>query len=157
MRITIFVFLFCLSACVSTPVPVEDKTYTKAFKASFDEVWRATQQAVISYPLKVNNMEQGTIQTTLVRSHTYFKPPHLDKKHAGGYRYDLQITLIKDSKHITSVHLQKRLQVYKDFISKPIDLISDGLEETALLYRIEREIEIDRKLTKESNTLSNRN
>lgn len=142
-------FLF-LPACVSTPTPQEDKIYTKSFRASFDEVWRAAQQAVISYPLKVNNMEQGTIQTTLLRSHTYFKPPHLEKKHAGGYRYDLQLTLIKESKTITAVSLQKKLQVYKDFISKPVDLISDGLEETALLYRIEREIEIDRNLTKQS-------
>ncbi len=144
--------LFILTGCVSTPSLEEDKAYTKSFRASFDEVWRAAQQAVISYPLKVNNMEQGTIQTTLLRSHTYFKPPHLEKRHAGGYRYDLQLTLIKESKTITAVSLQKKLQVYKDFISKPVDLVSDGLEESALLYRIEREIEIDRNLTKQSSS-----
>jgi hypothetical protein len=138
------------TACVSTPLPKENKSYEREFLANFDEVWRASQQAVISYPLKINNMEQGLIQTTPLRSHVYFKPPHLAQKHAGGYRYDLNITLLKTAPKRTKVSLQKNLQVYRDFISQPENLISDGLEEAAILYRIQREIEIDRALVKES-------
>lgn len=146
-KIYFALFLF-LANCVSTPIPVDNKTYEKKMRASFDEVWRAAQQAVITYPLKVNNMEQGVIQTTLLRSHTYFKPPHLGKKHASGYRYDLSLNLLKESPNETTVSIHKNLQVYRDFISKPEDLTSDGLEEAMLLYRIEREIEIDRAIAK---------
>jgi hypothetical protein len=145
-----FFVLSGLSACVSTPLPTENKIYERVFLADYDEVWRASQQAVISYPLKINNMEQGLIQTTPLRSHVYFKPPHLSQKHAGGYRYDLSVTILKMAPKKTKVSLEKNLQVYRDFISQPENLISDGLEETAILYRIQREIEMDRLLVKES-------
>jgi hypothetical protein len=139
---------------VSTPTPVE-KNYERKFRASFDEVWRACQQAIISYPLKVNNMEQGVIQTTMLRSHTYFRPPHIPKKHASGYRYSLSFNLLKDSEKETTISIHKNLLVYRDFISKPEDLTSDGLEEAILLYRIQREIEIDRSILKASKSKTN--
>lgn len=155
MRKLCFVFLiFNLLGCVSTPVPVE-KNYERKFRATFDEVWRACQQAIISYPLKVNNMEQGVIQTTMLRSHTYFRPPHISKKHASGYRYSLNFNLLKESDKETSISIHKNLLVYRDFISKPEDLTSDGLEEAILLYRIQREIEIDRAVLKTSKSKTN--
>lgn len=146
--------MLSLLGCVSTPIPVE-KNYERKFRASFDEVWRACQQAIISYPLKVNNMEQGVIQTTMLRSHTYFRPPHISKKHASGYRYSLSFNLLKESEKETTISIHKNLLVYRDFISKPEDLTSDGLEEAILLYRIQREIEIDRSILKASKSKSN--
>ena len=143
-----------LTACVSSPTPVE-KNYERKFRASFDEVWQARQQAIISYPLKVNNMEQGIIQTTMLRNHTYFRPPHISKKHASGYRYSLSFNLLKESEKETSLSIHKNLLVYRDFISKPEDLTSDGLEEAVLLYRIQREIEIDRSIVKTSKSKAN--
>ena len=142
------------TSCVSAPTPVE-KNYERKFRASFDEVWRACQQAIISYPLKVNNMEQGVIQTTMLRSHTYFRPPHISKKHASGYRYSLSFNLLKESEKETTISIHKNLLVYRDFISKPEDLTSDGLEEAILLYRIQREIEIDRSILKASKSKAN--
>jgi hypothetical protein len=155
MRHLPLIFLqLTLLSCVSAPVPVE-KNYERKFRASFDEVWRACQQAIISYPLKVNNMEQGAIQTTMLRSHTYFRPPHIAKKHASGYRYTLHFNLIKNSDKETTLSIHKKLLVYRDFISKPEDLISDGLEESILLYRIQREIEIDRQILKVTKSKAN--
>ena len=155
IRTLFFALFVCnLMSCVSAPIPVE-KNYERKFRASFDEVWRACQQAIISYPLKVNNMEQGVIQTTMLRSHTYFRPPHISKKHASGYRYSLSFNLLKDSEKETTISIHKNLLVYRDFISKPEDLTSDGLEEAILLYRIQREIEIDRSIVKASKSKPN--
>ncbi len=148
MRLFTLLFIMLTAACVSSPLPEENRAYERTFRADFDQTWRACQQAVISYPLKINNMEQGTIQSTILRSHVYFKPPHLGKKHAGGYRYDISINLIKEADQLTKVSIEKNLQVYRDFVSKPENLISDGLEENALLYRIQREIEIDKEISK---------
>ncbi len=155
IRTLLFALFVCnLMSCVSAPIPVE-KNYERKFRASFDEVWRACQQAILSYPLKVNNMEQGVIQTTMLRSHTYFRPPHISKKHASGYRYSLSFNLLKDSEKETTISIHKNLLVYRDFISKPEDLTSDGLEEAILLYRIQREIEIDRSIVKASKSKPN--
>lgn len=141
---------FLFSACVSSPLPTDNKIYEREYKASYEEIWRACQQSVISYPLKINNMEQGLIQTTILRSHVYFKPPHVEKKQAGGYRYDLNITLFKLGPKKTKISIQKNLQLYRDFVSSPESRVSDGLEEENLLYRIQREVEIDRALVKAS-------
>ena len=152
MRFIFFVVLSfgTLTACVSTPVPTENTVYEKEYNASYEEVWRACQQAVLSYPLKINNMEQGLIQTTSLRSHVYFKPPHLTKKQANGYRYDLSFSIFKISAKKTKMSIQKNLQLYRDFVSSPEARVSDGLEEAHLLYRIQREIDIDRLLVKAS-------
>ncbi len=139
-----------LTACVSSPLPTENKIYEREYSATYEEIWRACQQAVISYPLKINNMEQGVIQTTALRSNVYFKPPYLEKKQAGGYRYDLNVTMLKISPKKTKISIQKNLQLYRDFVSNPESRVSDGLEEENLLYRIQREVDIDRALVKAS-------
>lgn len=148
-------FLSMFSACVSAPQPNQEKNYEKEFKATFEEVWRASQQAMISYPLKVNNMEQGLIQTTALKNSVQFKSPIDTKVHAGGHRYDITVSIIKLTEKSTQVKIQKTMQNYRDFISQPEEKISDGMEEQVLLYRISREIEVDRAIVNQSKPKKN--
>jgi len=127
------------------------KSYERQYRASYEETWRAVQQSIISYPLKVNNMDVGQIQTTPIRGTTQFKPPHLSKVSGTGQRYSLTINVMKVSARLTKVTILKDTVVHRDFISQPEEKISDGLEESVLLYRIGREIEVEKILVRESN------
>lgn len=151
----IFFFIVCsigpfLVGCSSNPSVEEAHTYEHEFDAGFEETWRAVQQAIISYPLKVNNMELGQVQTTAIRGNSQFHPPHEPKAKGGGHRYYLTINVIKLNPHLTRVTILKDVAVYRDFVSKPEAKASDGYEENMILYRIGREIDIEKILLRES-------
>jgi hypothetical protein len=119
------------------------------YKANFEETWRAVQQAIISYPLRANNMDIGQIQTSSIRGSNQFKPPQELKSSAtNGHRYSLTINVIKTSPKSTRVNIVKDTMVYRDFISDAEEKVSDGMEEMVLLYRIGREIDIEKALVK---------
>ncbi len=125
-----------------------DKIPEIEYRASFEETWRAVQQAIISYPLRINNMDVGQIQTTPIRGATAFRPPNESKSLTGGNRYVLNINVIKVGPGLTKVTISKDLEVVRDFISTPEKKLSDGLEEKVIFYRISREISIERTLMK---------
>lgn len=142
--------LISITGCSSTRENVEPKNFERTFRASYEETWRAVQQSIISYPLKVNNMDNGQIQTTAVRGSSQFKPPHVLKANAGGHRYTLIINVLKDGPTRTKVSILKDMVLHRDFISKPEAQVSDGLEESVILYRIGREIEVEKSILKAS-------
>ena len=39
----------------------------KVYFGKYDRVWRATQLALASYPIKVNNMDLGIIETDIIK------------------------------------------------------------------------------------------
>jgi len=142
--------LLMLSACVSAAKKEDGSISTeKEFKANFESTWRAVQQAIISYPLKTNNMDVGQIQTSSIRGSNLFKVPFKEAKSAGGHRYSLTINVIKAGPKRTRVNVVKESSIYRDFVSDPEEKSTDGLEEMVLLYRIGREIDIERALTKD--------
>jgi hypothetical protein len=147
---TILIGSFVAAACTSSPKNIAPKNYERVYRASFEETWRAVQQSIISYPLKVNNMDVGQIQTTPVRGSTQFKPPHLENMNMGGNRYTLTINVLKESPKTTKVTILKDMVLHRDFISTPEAQASDGYEESVVLYRIGREIDIERAITRES-------
>ncbi|MBY0314470.1 MAG: hypothetical protein K2Q26_03055 [Bdellovibrionales bacterium] len=149
MRAFLFsLLILALTACSSAPDHDEnvDKIPEREYKASFEETWRAVQQAIISYPLRINNMDLGQIQTTPIRGSAAFKPPHETKTMTGGNRYVLNINVIKVGPGRTKVSIAKDKEVVRDFISSPEKKASDGLEEQVIFYRITREISIERTL-----------
>ncbi len=122
--------------------------YTKTFKAPYADVWRAIQQTLLNYPMNINNMETGHLQTLYITGQQRYKPPHKKKKTLpSGYQYQLNIHLIKGKKK-TKVTVSKKVRLQKDFFSNPKELNSDGFEEKALLYRIQRELLIEKILKK---------
>lgn len=149
MRILILACFIFILGCSSKPKddPI-DKIPENEYSASFEETWRAVQQAIISYPLRINNMDMGQIQTTPIRGATAFKPPTETKNLTGGNRYVLNINVIKVGPGRTKVTIAKDQEVVRDFISQPEKKNSDGLEEKVIFYRIGREITVERSLLK---------
>ena len=53
-----------------------------------------------------------------------------------------------EARQATKVTIVKETQLQVDFFSDPRSLPSDGLEEKSILYRIGREIQVERALAK---------
>lgn len=134
----------------NNPSEEHSPAFQKVYANSFDTVWRAAQ-VVIKYPIVINNIDNGQLETDWIRAADGFIPPGSNAGPSAGTRYKIQILMVKgklDGKDSVRLTLLKRLQKQRDFFSEPEELESDGLEERILLYRIEREISIDEALKK---------
>jgi len=131
------VSLFC-STALSKPA-------VRAFRADYDSVWKSTLIALAKYPLDKNDKSSGEISTTVIDAEQVFKP--YKKKARSNERYKLEISLEKRKvrgQKITVVKVHKRPLIKGDFMNRDIELKSDGIEESVLLYRIARELVIDK-------------
>ena len=146
---------FCLIAlltthCASSQNRESTADYTKIFRISYERVWRATQQTMLNYPMNVNNMETGHLQTLYITGKHRYKAPHKKEKILpSGYQYRLDIQLLKGRKR-TKIIISKQVRMQKNFFSDPEERQSDGFEEKALLYRIQRELFIEKLLKKQA-------
>jgi|GEM_PF-2245964 len=125
------------------------KPYAKVFPVSYDKVWKSTLIAVTKYPLEKNDKTSGEIATSSIESGEVFKV--YQQKPKNNEFYTLQISLEKRTlkgQNVTLVTVEKKPLVKGDFMRKDRSLESDGLEENVLLYRIKREISIDRLVGK---------
>ena len=136
-----------LTACVSNSPMKSNLDYTNTFKAPYTDVWRAVQQTLLNYPMNINNMEIGHLQTLYITGKQRYQAPHKRKPLPPGYQYRLDIHLIKGKKK-TKVLVSKNVRLQQDFFSEPKDLSSDGFEERAFLYRVQRELLIEKILKK---------
>jgi hypothetical protein len=145
---------FQLAACASMN---EEKPNTikgpvsRVVRGNYDEVWRAVQKSLAGYPIQVNNIDQGLIETDAVKVGQLWLPPFEKSPKAPNVKYSLQVRVIKgqsQNQESAQVSVRKRLSLQRDFFSNEEDVGSDGLEEKALLYRIEREMQIERSIKK---------
>lgn len=123
----------------------------QVFYANFEEVWRSVNLVLQPYPLRVSNMDQGMLETDEIRGFRVWGPPYKSESAASGETYRLTIRVIKGalaSRAATKVTVVKDSQLRTDFFSDPKSLPSDGMEEKSILYRIGREIQIERALAK---------
>lgn len=123
----------------------------QVFYAEFEEVWRSINLVLQPYPLRVSNMDQGVLETDEIKGYRIFTPVYRSEIAPTGETYRLMVRVIKgnlDKKSATKVTLIKEVQMKTDFFSEAKDLPSDGLEERAILYRIGREIQVERALAR---------
>lgn len=123
----------------------------QVFFAGFEEVWRAVNLVLQPYPLRISNMDLGTLETDMIRGYKVWSPPYKSDVAATGESYHLVIHVIKgalEKRAATKVTIVKDIALQVDFFSDPKNVPSDGLEEKAILYRIGREIQIERALAK---------
>lgn len=147
-----FLFIGC-----STPekkkslAPVE-----QIYRADFEKVWRAAQIALANYPIQVNNMDTGVLETQFLSGADKWKPPFAVENNYNGNRYKIVLRVVrghwtkqnKKRRAITKVSIQKIIEKQKDYFADAQRMPSDGLEEESILYRIGRELLIDRALEK---------
>lgn len=155
------VMAISLGACSSAtiePERIEIKDpgpKTKTFNADFLTTWKSCLIVLGKYPLKSYDEEAGVIETDYIKGDEAWISPHKKKLVQGGYRYKLNLRVIKgkkNSKSATKVILIKQPEHQKDFFSDSEKVQSDGLEELSLLYRIERELSIESALSKVKRT-----
>lgn len=158
MRKQIFKYSFLLLmvvACSSQPTTKKKKksqtmTPQKVYYASYDNVWRAAQLA-LKYPIAMNNMDNGVLETEFIKADDGFQPPSEEKLPSSGLKYKISMLLVKgrvDGRDSVRVTIKKIVEKRRDFFADPETLESDGLEEMVIFYRIERELTIDEALRK---------
>jgi len=147
-----------LSSCASEPVSKissRDKVLRKninqkVFYFPYDSVWRAAQLAV-KYPISVNNMDNGILETEYIRASEGFSSPVEEREPSSGVRYKITLVLAKgrvNNKESVRVTVTKAVEKNRDFFSESEALPSDGLEEKVIFYRLERELLIEEALKK---------
>ena len=140
------VFLFCfLISCTHTEKPPN----SLSFSADRETVWKVLVTVFKAYPLKTIDETLGYIETKTIKSPNFWTAPHQKKTDFSGYSYFLKVNLNYD-KPISTVLINKKVYKQKGFISNKKEIYSDHLEETALLYQIARELEVQ-NLLKQSN------
>lgn len=124
----------------------------QVYTATYDEVWRASNLVLQPYPLRVSNMDQGILETDTVRGFKVWTPPFKPDGATAGQAYKLTLKILKGraegGREATRVSILKDSSIQHDFFSDPRPIPSDGLEEKTLLYRIGREVQIERALAK---------
>ncbi len=149
-----------LSGCVSsqpeTPDEIIEKaSHQKIFFAPYDAVWKAAHSA-IKYTISLENQDYGVIETDFIKSVDGWLPPNISTPKFKSGRYKLIFSFAKGSsggKESTRVTIEKRIEIFTDFISETKNEISDGLEEQSIFYRIERELVITAALRKAAKAL----
>ena len=122
------------------------------FNAQYDEVWRAAH-ATLKYTIAAENQDFGVIETDFIKAVDGWLPPFRNKPQYPAARYKLILTFAKGLKNkngldTVRVTIEKKIEIYKDFVSEVKIVPSDGLEESMIFYRMEREIIIDQAIKK---------
>lgn len=131
---------------------IQKASRQKIFFAPYDLVWKAAHQS-IKYTIASENQDFGVIETDYVKAVDGWLPPDKSKPEYKSARYKLNLTFAKgktEGHESTRVTIDKKIEIFRDFISEKQILSSDGLEELTLFYRIEREIRIALALKKAS-------
>ncbi len=152
--------LFFLSACgLIEPRPesaekiIERSSQQKIFLASYELVWKAAH-AAIKYTIANENQDFGVIETDFIKTVDGWLPPNQTKPLHKSGRYKIILTFAKGKKKdSTRVTIEKKIEIFRDFISETEQVQSDGLEEQSIFYRIEREIIIAKALKKAASML----
>lgn len=129
---------------------IEKASKQKIFFASYDLIWKAAHFA-IKYTIANENQDFGIIETDYIKAVDGWLPPDQTKPTYKSARYKLALTFAKGNtggRESTRVTIEKKIEVFRDFISETQIVPSDGLEEQSIFYRIEREIIIDKALKK---------
>jgi hypothetical protein len=156
----IFFIIFIFSGCgLLTPRQesadklIEKASQQKIFYANYDLVWKAAH-AALKYTIANENQDYGIIETDYIKAVDGWLPPYQTSPVYKSSRYKLVFSFAKgitNGKESTRVTIEKKIEIFKNFISETENVQSDGLEEQTLFYRIERELVITQALKRASN------
>jgi hypothetical protein len=156
LTFSLFFSLFLAVGCAIQPSDPQVKSpktnYIKVFPYNFDSVWRAAQ-LTLKYPIAVNNIENGVLETEWIRGTEGYTSPASRAEPSAGIRYKIIVNMVKgklDRNPSVRMTIAKKIERQRDFFSDVENIFSDGLEEKVIFYRIEREIVIEEALKKAS-------
>ncbi|NUM60077.1 MAG: hypothetical protein HUU56_15690 [Bdellovibrionaceae bacterium] len=130
-------------------------TPQKVFLSSYEAVWKAAL-TVLKYSITDQNQETGHIETDYVKAADGgWLRPDLTKAPSAGIRYKILLSFVRiktdSGKNGVKVTIDKRIEKIKDFFSDPENVDTDGLEEKAIFYRMERELLIEEAIKRLNN------
>lgn len=154
--------VLALTACSHSPTNTIKGPHVAFVKTSYDKAWRATQLALNKYPIQTSNVDKGYIATQAITLNSVWTPAHKSIKTYGGERYRLKVNLIKGNVKSNykgetykepgvKIIVKKEVSRLRDFIAEPERMQSDGIEEELIIYRIKREILIEKVIERRSN------
>lgn len=129
--------------------------HKKVFLSSYEAVWKAAL-TVLKYSITDQNQETGHIETDYVKAADGgWLRPDLTKAPSAGIRYKILLSFVRiktdSGKNGVKVTIDKRIEKIKDFFSDPENVDTDGLEEKAIFYRMERELLIEEAIKRLNN------
>lgn len=147
---------FIVSGCATASQKLERKlkvgeSVSRVFFAKYEDVESALKIALLKYPQRVDNTEAGIFETDYVKGEARFRPAHENVDYSSGYRYRLIVRLVKGqsvSRPAVKVVILKHIELARDFFAEPQIVPSDGFEENVILYRVGRELTINRAIQK---------
>lgn len=150
--------LLSISSCTtvetrSSKMKLSQVSTQKIFLYSYESVWRAAQLS-IKYPLSINNMDTGKLETEFIPARDGLVLPQSEPP-SSGVKFKIILTLSKGNQQGESgirVTVSKQIEKRRDFFSEPEPLVSDQIEEKLILYRMERELLIEKAIKKYSET-----
>lgn len=121
--ISSFFLISFLAACTAPPKKAKKSekkaSYQKIYYASYDNVWRAAQLA-LKYPIAMNNMDNGVLETEFIKADEGFQPPFEEESGASsGLRYKINMILVKgksEGRDSVRVTIRKTTEKRRDFL-----------------------------------------
>ena len=149
--LTLTIFLGCASQ------PQKQAPYqTRLYEGSYDEVWLAALRALADYPLKISNKDSGKIFTEVINGPyndlMFAYPDQIDLPER--YRFSIKLNFARlvseENKPVTRIRIIKDLEKYRDFYAGWLDYQTDGIEEKIILYRVEHLLQMEKTMSKAS-------
>lgn len=100
-----------------------------------------------SYPLKTTDEQNGVIETQELRGSKFWQAPHYDNPDTFGYSSVISVRL-SYRKPVARIYITKKIYKQEGFMSQKEEILSDLLEESILLYKIDRELNMRARLKK---------
>ncbi len=156
MKSIILLILLVCTACVSTQPKRRLGPVSRLFYADYEQTWKALILALESYPIEEEDKEGGYLKTETIKGESLWQLP-FHTKTIPGKKYTLNIQISREHKEddqpIVQVSILKTIYSQRGFIDTPHRVPSNGLEEKTILYRIFREIKIDRAISQSRDQL----
>ena len=149
--LSLFLFIF-IGGCglLQHKENQQQMTGGRTFYADVESVWRAAQLTLKHYPLNISDLDSGILETDFIKGAKVWVAPHKGAvTPPNGLRYKLRIIFSQvdvGGRVGTKVHIEKKVTLQRDFFSPLEPVASDGLEEEVILYRMGRELQIDKIL-----------
>ena len=142
------VFCVFLIGCASAPKkPTFPTPAVKVFQSDYSSVFAAAKKALSPYSFNIVSFSNKVLETDIYEIHEKWQPQHrkaTTKEKNGYYLINVKFLELEEK---TAVKVTKKQRKQLDFISSK-DIPSDGLEENMILYRIKRELFLDKILKK---------
>lgn len=149
----ILVTSLILTSCGSTTAQKKTNSQYKQrlFTASYDSVWKALQLSLQNYPILVNNYDKGLLKTDFLSPDEAWSSDTQKGQFKSSAKYQIIVNAIKSApgpKQTVRVRVKKLIFNQKDFFSGVSKQTGNGYEETVILYRIHRELQLEKRVQK---------